>query len=959
MRKKNGFTLVELLSTIVILGIVCSITVFLVMKNINKAKDDTQIITYNNIKSAARVYNDEVSSYWNTQDDYEYSCVSLGNMIEFGLFDENTINNNDKLSKDTKIKVIRDKDSKVIKETSFSFEDSILPDVDCGYQANVSISTDNNGRKVQEVNAKIVYTLLNGDYSRYFQLSGFSDNVTTSDVVYACEGIGNCSNDTVSSLESGHWYLASSDVIRLNTKSNGVISAYISYNGENVANATKNIDFIDRVAPVINVSVSKIGSYEGSDPKTKGDFITTISSDYIDSEWKNYGYWFDISTNEDSVIKWSYNDTNKINGDSPSKNGANCNTNCSKTLSGDGNRKATIEATDEAGNSSKIEINIYIDRTAPTINVSEQRCSDKNNCLATLIGNKIEKSTNTSINLEDKNWSYNGFNINYNATDSMSGFKEIRVLQNNSGIYDSLSTDMISNDIVSNNSNTIISDTGQRYIQVIAYDNVGNSSVVNITGYVSNIITISYNANGGSGSMDSTTAIYGNATSIKANSFTRTGYSFAGWTTRSDGVDDGFNWTNWSGTWLYNNGQYGISDGKLNLYARWQANTYSINYNLNGGSYGSSHPTSGTYGSTVIVSNPSRTGYTFTGWSVSGTGASMSGTSLTIGADNITLTANWEANYYYLDLNGMLDGSSSGGISGYGTADVYINGTLVCNDCTDYYTAHPYGTTYSISDIKTTTGHRYNGVYSGSASGTITGNTSVYLSYSTNTYYITYDANGGTGAPGTQAFLYNSGSTISSIIPTRYGYTFLYWTYSGNIFNPGAAIPTGWGSFTLTANWKANDTTPPTCSLSANGSNITATASDDKGIAYQGWSSSYSGNNSTSKSITSGTHTYYVKDTAGNTNTCQIIISNTTTNKYICGKYVCGSYTYACGTYKCNCYWWCPDGNHGNKSCLGGDTVCGTCTSYCSGNEYCDQTCTSYDCPNGYTKIDNNWCYKK
>ena len=489
MRKKNGFTLVELLSTIVILGIICSITVFLVMKNINKAKDDTEIITYNNIKSAARVYNDEVSSYWNTQDDYEYSCVSLGNMIELGLFDENTINSNDKLSKDTKIKVIRDKDSKVIKETSFSFEDSILPDVDCGYQANVSISADNNGKKVQEANAKIVYTLLNGDYSRYFQLSGFSDNATTSDVVYACEGIGNCSNDTVNSLESGHWYLASSDVIRFNIKSNGVISAYISYNGENVADATKNIDFIDRTPPVINLSVSKIGSYEGNNPKTKGDFITTISSDYGDSEWKNYGYWFDISTNEDSVIKWSYNDTNKTNGDSPSKNGANCNTTCSKTLSGDGNRKATITATDEAGNSSKIEINIYIDRTAPTINVSEQRCSDKNNCLGSLIGNKIEKSTNTSTNIDDKTWTYNGINISYNATDSMSGFKEIRVLQNNSDIYDSLSTDMISNDIVNNNGNTIVSDTGQRYIQVIAYDNVGNSSVVNITGYISSDIT--------------------------------------------------------------------------------------------------------------------------------------------------------------------------------------------------------------------------------------------------------------------------------------------------------------------------------------------------------------------------------------------------------------------------------------------------------------------------------------
>ena len=54
-------------------------------------------------------------------------------------------------------------------------------------------------------------------------------------------------------------------------------------------------------------------------------------------------------------------------------------------------------------------------------------------------------------------------------------------------------------------------------------------------------------------------------------------------------------------------------------------------------------PTSGIYGSTVTVSNPIREGYTFTGWTASGTGASLSGTNLTIGASNITLTANWRA----------------------------------------------------------------------------------------------------------------------------------------------------------------------------------------------------------------------------------------------------------------------------------------------------------------------------
>ena len=956
MRKKNGFTLVELLSTVVILGVVLSVTVYIVMKNINKAKDNADLITYNNIKSAAKVYNDEVASYWNIKDDYEYSCISLGNMIEIGYFDENIINKSDKLSKDTMLKVIRDKDSKVIKETSFSFEDSILPDVDCGYQSSVLISTDNKGKKVKTTNAKIIFNGLNGNYYRYFNLSGFSENtITTNDVVYACEGIGNCSNNTVNNLESGHWYLASSDVVRLSVKSNGVISAFVNSNGENVAEATKNIDFIDNTPPVISLGVYNIGSYEGNSPKTKGDLITTISGNYVDNEWKNYGYWFDISTNEDSVIKWTYNNEGSINGSSPSNSGANCNTSCSKTLSGDGNRKATIIATDEAGNSSKIDVSIYIDRTAPTISVIEQRCSNKDNCLGSLIGNKIEKSTNTSISIDDKNWSYNSFNIKYNASDSMSDIKEIRILQNSSGIYNQLSTNMVSNNIVSNNSNLTISDTGQRYIQVIAYDNVGNSSVINITGYMSNVITVNYNANGGSGAPTSQNKYNTVDLTLSSTKPTRTGYAFVSWNTSSDG----------SGVSYQPESKYTANESTT-LYAIWDANTYSISYNLNGGTKGSNAPTSGKYGSTITISNPTKADYTFTGWTVSGTGALMNGTSLTIGAGNVTLTANWNVNYYYLDLNGYLDGGSSGGISGYGTADVYINGSLVCNDCTDYYTQHPYGTAYSISDIKSTTGHTYNGVYSGSSNGTITGNTSVVLSYSTNTYSISYNLNGGSkGSSAPTSGTYGSTVTVSN--PTRTNYTFTGWTVSGNGSSmSGTSLTIGLGNITLTANWKANDTTLPTCTLSADASNITATASDDKGISYQGWSSSYSGSNSTSISIAVGTHTYYVKDTAGNTSSCSISIvkpkekktgANERWNNGTCacrGPSTGGGYSVVlagCNAMTCNC----PSGTTQYSACNSVHTG-----YYCdAGQKLSGSVCITTSCPSGYTIINDNYCYKK
>ena len=88
-----------------------------------------------------------------------------------------------------------------------------------------------------------------------------------------------------------------------------------------------------------------------------------------------------------------------------------------------------------------------------------------------------------------------------------------------------------------------------------------------------NKYTISYNGNGATGgSTANTTATYDQNVTIASNGYTRTGYTFAGWTTKSNGADDGYGWTNWKGTWKYVDGQYGIASGKLQLYARWTAN---------------------------------------------------------------------------------------------------------------------------------------------------------------------------------------------------------------------------------------------------------------------------------------------------------------------------------------------------------------------------------------------------
>lgn len=63
----------------------------------------------------------------------------------------------------------------------------------------------------------------------------------------------------------------------------------------------------------------------------------------------------------------------------------------------------------------------------------------------------------------------------------------------------------------------------------------------------------------------------------------------------------------------------------VDLYARWQANNYKIAYNLDGGTYGTSHPTSADYDTIVTIDNPSKAGYTFTGWTITGYDSTTSG----------------------------------------------------------------------------------------------------------------------------------------------------------------------------------------------------------------------------------------------------------------------------------------------------------------------------------------------
>ena len=161
--------------------------------------------------------------------------------------------------------------------------------------------------------------------------------------------------------------------------------------------------------------------------------------------------------------------------------------------------------------------------------------------------------------------------------------------------------------------------------------------------------TVSYNANGGSGAPSSQTKWYGKTLTLSSAKPTRAGYTFLGWSTSSTAT---------SATYAAG-GSYTANSGAT-LYAVWKIITYTVSYNANNGSGAPSAQTK-TYGTELTLSStePTRTGYTFRGWSTSSTATSATyyknGSDMThmkyITNSNALLYAVWEKNKYTISYN--------------------------------------------------------------------------------------------------------------------------------------------------------------------------------------------------------------------------------------------------------------------------------------------------------------------
>lgn len=131
--------------------------------------------------------------------------------------------------------------------------------------------------------------------------------------------------------------------------------------------------------------------------------------------------------------------------------------------------------------------------------------------------------------------------------------------------------------------------------------------------WIANPYTVYYNANGGSGKMESQKTEYGQTFNLLPNAFSKIGYTFKNWNTYSNAIggrtfSDGQEVSNLAGK--------NTNSTSVTLYAQWEANRYTINYDPNGGN-GNMDSTSAVYDKTTALAENKFTkdDHVFIGWS--------------------------------------------------------------------------------------------------------------------------------------------------------------------------------------------------------------------------------------------------------------------------------------------------------------------------------------------------------
>ena len=355
----------------------------------------------------------------------------------------------------------------------------------------------------------------------------------------------------------------------------------------------------------------------------------------------------------------------------------------------------------------------------------------------------------------------------------------------------------------------------------------------------------------------------------------RTGYKVkanAQWNMKADGTGKSFNQIDQYKASEFCDASNG--DCTVTLYVNWTPTDYTINYNLNGGTV-SGNPTSyNIETNSFTLKNPTKVGYTFTGWT--GTGLSTKTKTVTISkgsTGNRTYTANWELNKVNIKFNmnnGTLGTEHGEAISSEGSYITLNNNTIVqkvnygqslSTDGLVNYNNENYvnivrtGYTAKIGEEWNTkndgTGKSYNQSDQYKASELCDASSesctlNLFVNWIPVNYTITYNLNGGT-ASGNKTNYNIETNSFTLTNPTKSGYTFTGWTGTG-LSNSSTTVTITKGSTgnrTYIANYSARKYTITFNSnggstvnfIEANyGSTITEPANPTKsGFKFAGW----------------------------------------------------------------------------------------------------------------------------
>ena len=306
--------------------------------------------------------------------------------------------------------------------------------------------------------------------------------------------------------------------------------------------------------------------------------------------------------------------------------------------------------------------------------------------------------------------------------------------------------------------------------------------------------TLSYNANGGSGSMSGTTAEEGTRVTVKPNGFTRSGYTFLGWATSP------------SGSVVYDPGDSITLNSNRTLYAKWQKDTvyYTLTYNKNASdATGSTASQTVEEGKSVSLRQNgfTRPGYQFTGWGTSTSGGTIyqPGNSLTLNS-NRTLYAQWDP------ITVRVNYDANGGEGSHDPTEGKANGTVaIPSDVNDPFHRDHY----------TLTG--WNTKPDGSGND-YAPNDTIHMGITDQTLYaqweripvkVNYDPNGGTGSHDPTDGDAGDPITIPDDLNDPFskpGSILIGWNTkpdgTGDSYQPGDDVPMDDEDKTLYAQWK-------------------------------------------------------------------------------------------------------------------------------------------------------------